>query len=83
VNHRRESTGRLKPAASQRWSHRAEATGAAATAGYASIQGWIVVVPVLSVAGGVAIALLLGALAGLYPAARAARLAPAAALRSV
>jgi putative ABC transport system permease protein len=57
--------------------------GAAATAGYASIQGWIVVVPVLSVAGGVAIALLLGALAGLYPAARAARLAPAAALRSV
>jgi len=59
------------------------ALGAAATAGYASLQGWIVVVPVLSVAGGVAIALLLGALAGLYPAARAARLAPAAALRSV
>src|SRR5450759_4917754 len=42
------------------------ALGAAATAGYASIQGWIVVVPVLSVAGGVGIALLLGALAGLY-----------------
>jgi putative ABC transport system permease protein len=59
------------------------ALGAAATAGYASIQGWIVVVPVLAVAGGVAIALVLGALAGLYPAARAARLAPAAALRSV
>jgi len=59
------------------------ALGAAATAGYASIQGWIIVVPVLSVAGGVGIALLLGALAGLYPAARAARLAPAAALRSV
>jgi putative ABC transport system permease protein len=57
--------------------------GAAATAIYASTQGWIVVVPVLSVAGGVAIALILGALAGLYPAARAARLAPAAALRSV
>jgi putative ABC transport system permease protein len=57
--------------------------GAAATAGYASTQGWIVVVPVLAVAGGVAIALLLGALAGLYPAIRAARLAPAAALRSV
>jgi ABC-type lipoprotein release transport system permease subunit len=31
----------------------------------------------------VALALLLGALAGLYPAVRAARLAPAAALRSV
>jgi putative ABC transport system permease protein len=57
--------------------------GAAATAGYASIQGWIVVVPVLSVAGGVGVALLLGAVAGLYPAARASRLAPAAALRSV
>jgi putative ABC transport system permease protein len=56
--------------------------GAAATAGYAALQGWIVVVPVLAVAGGVAIALLLGALAGLYPATRAARLAPAAALRS-
>jgi len=59
------------------------ALGAAATAGYAATQGWIVVVPVLSVAGGVAVALVLGALAGLYPAARAARLAPAAALRSV
>jgi putative ABC transport system permease protein len=57
--------------------------GAAATAGYAQVQGWIVVVPVLAVAGGVALALALGALAGLYPAVRAARLAPAAALRSV
>jgi putative ABC transport system permease protein len=57
--------------------------GAAATAGYASTQGWILVVPVLSVAGGAAVALLLGALAGLYPAVRAARLSPAAALRSV
>jgi putative ABC transport system permease protein len=59
------------------------ALGAVATAGYASTQGWIVVVPTLSVAGGVAVALALGALAGLYPAVRAARLAPAAALRSV
>jgi len=59
------------------------ALGALATASYASSQGWIVVVPVVAVAGGVAIALALGALAGLYPAIRAARLAPAAALRSV
>src|SRR6202035_2298214 len=59
------------------------ALGAPATAGYASLEGWIVGVPGLAVGGGVAIALVLGALAGLYPAARAARLAPAAALRSV
>ena len=59
------------------------ALGSAATAGYASLEGWSVVIPGLSVAGGVVIALLLGALAGLYPAVRAARLAPAAALRSV
>jgi putative ABC transport system permease protein len=59
------------------------ALGAAATAVYAQSQNWIVVVPVLSVGGAIAIALLLGALAGLYPAVRAARLAPAAALRSV
>jgi putative ABC transport system permease protein len=57
--------------------------GAASTAAYASIQGWIIVVPVLSVAGGIGIALLVGALVGLYPAVRAARLAPAVALRSV
>lgn len=56
--------------------------GALATAVYASTQGWIVVVPALSVGGGVALALLLGAVAGVYPAVRAARLAPAAALRS-
>jgi len=59
------------------------ALGAAATAGYAELQGWIVTIPLLSVAGAVAIALALGAVAGLYPAVRAARLAPAAALRSV
>jgi putative ABC transport system permease protein len=57
--------------------------GTAATAGYASTQGWIVVVPILAVGGGVGIALALGAIAGLYPAVRAARLAPATALRSV
>lgn len=58
------------------------ALGALATAGYASTQGWIVVVPVLAIAGAVALALALGALAGLYPAVRAARLSPTEALRT-
>jgi putative ABC transport system permease protein len=56
--------------------------GAAATAAYASLQGWILVVPLVAVGGSVALAVSLGAFAGLYPAARAARLAPASALRS-
>jgi putative ABC transport system permease protein len=56
--------------------------GAAATAVYAESQGWIIVVPLLAVGGSVAIAIALGAVAGLYPAVRAARLAPASALRS-
>jgi putative ABC transport system permease protein len=57
--------------------------GAAATGGYTALQGWIVTIPLLSVAGAVGIALALGALAGLYPSVRLARLAPAMALRSV
>jgi putative ABC transport system permease protein len=56
--------------------------GALVTAGYALNQHWQVVVPLSGVAGGVAAALCLGALAGLYPAIRAARLAPTDALRT-
>jgi putative ABC transport system permease protein len=59
------------------------ALGAAGTAAYAASQGWQLVVPLVAVGGAVVAALSLGALAGLYPAIRAARLAPAAALRSV
>jgi putative ABC transport system permease protein len=56
--------------------------GAAATAGYAVSAGQPVVVPAVAVAGGLGIALGAGALAGAYPAAKAARLPPAEALRS-
>ncbi|MFC9971697.1 ABC transporter permease [Spirillospora sp. NPDC127200] len=54
--------------------------GVAVTAGYALSQGWPTVVPPWAVAGGVAATLLIGALAGLYPAVRASRLSPTEAL---
>jgi putative ABC transport system permease protein len=56
--------------------------GVLVTAGYATRQHWQVVVPLTGAAGGVAAALVLGAVAGLYPAVRAARLAPTDALRT-
>ena len=56
--------------------------GAAATAGYAITSGQPTVVPLVSLAIGIAVAIGVGALAGVYPAVRAARLAPAEALRS-
>ncbi len=57
--------------------------GAVATAGYATARHWHIVVslPLLFVA--VALALVVGATAGLYPALRASRLSPAEALRTV
>jgi putative ABC transport system permease protein len=59
------------------------ALGALVTAGYAGSQGWPTVLPVIALAGGVGAALAIGALAGSYPALRAARLSPTDALRSV
>jgi putative ABC transport system permease protein len=57
--------------------------GAIVTAAFAEANAWDVVVPVLGVVAGVGAALLIGAIAGLYPAIRAARLSPTEALRSV
>lgn len=56
------------------------ALGIAVTAGYASYQGWPTLVPPWAMAGGVAATLLIGGLAGFYPAVRAARLPPTEAL---
>ena len=54
--------------------------GITVTALYASTQSWPPVVPAWATAGGLVATLLIGAIAGLYPAIRAARLAPTEAL---
>jgi putative ABC transport system permease protein len=59
------------------------AAGAAATAVYAHLRGWAIVVPTQAWAGGLAAALLIGAAAGLLPALKAARMSPTEALWSI
>jgi putative ABC transport system permease protein len=54
--------------------------GSAITAVYASTQSWPTIVPTWAVAGGLAAALIIGGVAGLYPAIRAAKVAPTEAL---
>jgi putative ABC transport system permease protein len=56
--------------------------GALATAIYAATKHWVVVVPLVAVAGGLGAALAVGAIAGLLPAIRAASLSPTEALRT-
>jgi putative ABC transport system permease protein len=54
--------------------------GIGVTATYATLQDWPTVVPLWAVAGGIGATVLIGVLAGLYPAVRASRLAPTEAL---
>ena len=57
------------------------ALGAGVTAWYANRQGWRLDVPIEILGLAIATALVLGIVAGLYPAIRAARLNPADAIR--
>ncbi|HEY6738056.1 MAG TPA: ABC transporter permease [Actinopolymorphaceae bacterium] len=57
--------------------------GVVATVVYASTRGWMVVVPTIAWTGGLAATIVIGAVAGLLPALRAARMSPTRALWSV
>ena len=59
------------------------ALGAASTAVYAHTKHWATIIPTEAWAGGIAASLIIGALAGLIPALRAARLSPTQALWAV
>jgi putative ABC transport system permease protein len=59
------------------------AAGVVSTAIYATSKSWQIAIPTTAWAGGLAAAILIGAIAGLLPAIRAARLSPTEALRTV
>lgn len=56
--------------------------GVGVTALFAQINGWPVSIPAQTLAGGLGATLIIGAIAGLYPAIRAARISPTEALQS-
>jgi len=57
--------------------------GSGVTAIYSRLRGWDVLIPTIAVTGGLIAALVIGAVAGLYPAMRASRLSPTEALRTI
>src|SRR6266516_453135 len=57
--------------------------GSSVTAVFATLQNWPTVVPLWVITGGITAALVIGGAAGLYPAIRAARVAPTEALAAV
>jgi putative ABC transport system permease protein len=57
--------------------------GSGVTAVYATLQGWPTVVPAWVMAGGITATVMIGGVAGLYPAIRAARVAPTEALAAI
>jgi putative ABC transport system permease protein len=56
--------------------------GVTAVVIYAAVQGWSLLIPVQALWGSLAVAVLIGAAAGLYPAIRASGLSPTESLRS-
>jgi putative ABC transport system permease protein len=58
------------------------ALGCAVSVAYANSQGWLVSLPLIGIVGGVGMAVLIGAVAGIYPAIRAALTPPTDALRT-
>ena len=56
--------------------------GSAVSIAYANSQGWLVSLPIVGIVGGVGMAVVIGAVAGIYPAVRAARTPPTDALRT-
>jgi putative ABC transport system permease protein len=58
------------------------ALGAGVTAAYAASRGWDTRVPAIAIVGGIVASLVIGVVAGVYPARRAARMSPTEALRT-